>query len=277
MEQAAKIPFDDRRSLEGRVSDISRPLLLDFLAEVRSQLASQELPTEVFLDKLRLTVRVNDHMVPKNVAVLFFSEEPERFFRGAFIEVVQFGGDTSGDLLEERSFKGPLPLQVKSSLNHVRGITGSISRKVPDKAEAEVIYAYPFEALEEAIVNAVYHRSYESPPEPVKVYIYSNRIEIYSYPGPVPGIALDHLQSGSIPAVPARNRRIGDFLKDLRLAEARGTGIPKIRNRMRENGSPDPEFYFDADRTFFRVTLPINPGYASLLKKMPSLRGTVRI
>jgi len=43
---------------------------------------------------------------------------------------------------------------------------------------------------------------------------------------------------------------------DGRLAEARGTGVPKIYRTMRENGSPEPRFDFDAPRSFFRVTLP---------------------
>jgi ATP-dependent DNA helicase RecG len=33
---------------------------------------------------------------------------------------------------------------------------------------------------------------------------------------------------------------------------------------MRENGSPPPEFEFDAGRTFFRVTLPAHPEYLAL-------------
>ena len=71
-----------------------------------------------------------------------------------------------------------------------------------------------------------------------------------------------HFQPGvMIPPVPYRNRRIGEFLKDLHLAEARGTGIPKIRRKMTENGSPDPSFDFDETRTYFRVTLPAHPQY----------------
>jgi len=34
-----------------------------------------------------------------------------------------------------------------------------------------------------------------------------------------------------------RNRRIGEFLKELKLTEGRCTGIPKIRKALRENGS----------------------------------------
>ncbi|VVB84922.1 Uncharacterised protein [uncultured archaeon] len=52
-----------------------------------------------------------------------------------------------------------------------------------------------------------------------------------------------------------------EFLKELDLAEGRGTGIPKIRRKMRENGSPEPKFEFDAGRTYFRVILPAHPQY----------------
>ena len=79
--------------------------------------------------------------------------------------------------------------------------------------------------MEEAVVNAVYHRSYDNLREPTKIYLYPDRMEIISYPGPLQGIEARHLgQDGVVPPVPARNRRIGEFLKELRLAEGRGTG-----------------------------------------------------
>jgi ATP-dependent DNA helicase RecG len=56
-----------------------------------------------------------------------------------------------------------------------------------------------------------------------------------------------------------RNRRIGDFLKELDLAEGRSTGIPKIFHVMQENGSPPPEFETDDDRTSFLIRLPVHP------------------
>jgi len=134
--------------------------------------------------------------------------------------------------------------------------------KRPGRAEADRVAAYPYEAMEEAIVNAVYHRSYEQTPEPAKVYLYPDRMEVISYPGPVSGITRGSLLPGqTAPPVPARNRRLGELLKELRLAEARGTGLPQIRRRMQENGSPVPAFDFDEGRTYFRVTLPAHPRY----------------
>lgn len=55
-----------------------------------------------------------------------------------------------------------------------------------------------------------------------------------------------------------RNRRIGDFLKELKLTEGRATGIPKIIKSMKINKSPRPIFETDDDRTYFLVKLFIN-------------------
>ena len=78
-------------------------------------------------------------------------------------------------------------------------------------------------------------------PEPTKVYLYPNRVEVTSYPGPVPGIEARHLVPGAeARAVPARNRRIGELLKELGLAEGRLTGLPRVFQAMEANGSPTP-------------------------------------
>ena len=58
-----------------------------------------------------------------------------------------------------------------------------------------------------------------------------------------------------------RNRRIGEFLKELDLAEGRNTGIGKIVRAMRENGSPPPEFYNPETRSFMTVILPIHEAF----------------
>ena len=42
------------------------------------------------------------------------------------------------------------------------------------------------------------------------------------------------------------------------LAEARSTVVPKIFRSMRQNGSPEPIFESDEDRTWFLVRLPVH-------------------
>ena len=58
-----------------------------------------------------------------------------------------------------------------------------------------------------------------------------------------------------------RNRRIGEFLKELDLIEGRNTGIPNILHALEANGSDPPEFNTDEDRSFFEVVFKMNPIY----------------
>jgi ATP-dependent DNA helicase RecG len=259
MALAAKIPFDDRRSLEAHTRDLSPTLVRRFLGEVGSKLADEEIADLALYRKLRLVAPVNAHEVPRNVGLLFFNEDPDRFFPGARIEVVRFPDDAGGDRLDEHVFRGPLPEQIRACLGYLDAMSGTLVRKRSDRPEADRTPAYPMEAVREALINAIYHRGYDGPSEPIKVYLYPDRLRISSYPGPLPGIELAHFQEGAeFPSVPARNRRIGDFLKELRLCETRGTGIPKIRRELRKIGSPPPEFRFDEGRTYFEITLPMH-------------------
>jgi ATP-dependent DNA helicase RecG len=265
MQLTAKVPFDDRRAQSATLDDLRATLVREFLRDVRSDLIHEREDAEIYR-KMRLTAPVNGHEVPRNIALLFFSDEPERFFPGARIEVAQFADDTGGDVIEERTFQGPLAHQVRRSIEYLREFAASHIHKIDDRADAEGWVSYPLPALEEALVNAVYHRSYESTPEPIKIYLFPDRIEVTSYPGPVPGLEIEHLAaSASVPPVPARNRRIGELFKELKLAEQRGTGIPKIFRSMQQNNSPRPRFDFDLQRTYFRVTLPAHPEYVALL------------
>lgn len=55
-----------------------------------------------------------------------------------------------------------------------------------------------------------------------------------------------------------RNRRIGDFLKEMQLTEGRGTGFPAIYDAMEANGSPKPIFETDNDRSYFLSIIPVH-------------------
>ena len=264
MQQTAKVPFDDQRALNVPLEKLREAKVREFLSDVRSALLQEPDAREIYR-RLFISARVNAHEVPRNVGLLFFSDDPDEWFRGARIEVVQFAAGAAGDVLEERTFRGPLHAQLRDCLAYLRGLSTQHLEKLGDQPEVKGWVSYPLAALEESLVNAVYHRSYESVVEPTKVYLYPDRVEIISYPGPVPGIHQEHLRPGGrIPPVPARNRRIGELLKELRLAEGRGTGVPKVFRVMAQNGSPPPLLEFDEARTYFRVTLPAHPEYVAI-------------
>lgn len=76
--------------------------------------------------------------------------------------------------------------------------------------------------------------------------------------GPDRSIKMDDLRVGRAVSRRYRNRRVGEFLKELDLTEGRSTGISKILNVMAANGSPPPEFETDEDRSYFLVRLPVH-------------------
>ena len=58
-----------------------------------------------------------------------------------------------------------------------------------------------------------------------------------------------------------RNRRIGEFLKELKLTEGRNTGIPKIKRALKNNGSKEPEFETNETRDYFITTIFMHEGF----------------
>lgn len=265
MQQAARVPWDDRAAREARLEDMVEAKVREHLRTTGSGLIDIPDPREVY-QRMRITRRVNDHEVPRNAGLLFFARYSSDWFRGAKIEVARFAADRSGNIQEEHLYCGGLADQLRECLNRLQNLTTAHLQKRETESRASGWASYPLPALRETLVNAVYHRGYsEDQPDPTKIYLYPGRIEITSYPGPVPGIELRHLRNkGDAPAAPARNRRIGELLKELGFAEGRLSGIPKVYRAMEDNGSPEPRFEFDDQRTYFRAILPAHPEYEEL-------------
>jgi ATP-dependent DNA helicase RecG len=257
----ATVPFDDRMCHQASVEDIRLPLVQAYLKEVRSGLHREaaKMPLVELGRQMNIVEGGDEFVKPRNVGVLFFNDAPEQFLPGAQIDLVVFPKGPAGPELIENTLRGPIHEQVRAALRYIQN--NVIREKVikhPDRAEATRIFNYPFEAIEEALVNAIYHRGYDQR-EPVEVRVHPEAIYIVSYPGPDPSIRTEDLAGERILARRYRNRRIGEFLKELDLTEGRCTGIPIMREAMAANGSPPPKFSTDEGRTYFLVELPIHP------------------
>ena len=265
IQQTARVPWDDRRAHDAQVGDLRETKVREYLRDVESGLFDEPDERSIYR-RMRLTTRVNDHEAPRNAGLLFFARDPVEWFRGAKIEVVQFAADRAGDVQEERTFRGALVDQLRDCLNYLENLSTYHLQKQHDRSRVRGWVSYPMPALRETLVNAVYHRGYDvDQPEPTKVYLFPSRVQIISYPGPVPGIEARHLlPNAEVAPVPARNRRIGEFLKELGLAEGRLSGLRKVFQAMEANGSQPPRFDFDEQRTYFQATLPAHPEYTAL-------------
>lgn len=192
-----------------------------------------------------------------------FAEHPEKFIPGSYIELIRFNtkeAEASDDFIE-KTFTGPIWKQVQDALDYIN--TNVIEEKVvklQGQAESERFFNYPYNALEEALVNAAFHKSYREQ-EPVEIRIYVDSIQILNYPGLAKWINLERFAEGRIKGRKYRNRRIGELFKEIDLSEKKGTGIPKILRELKKNGSPGPEFDMDDDRTYLNTIIHIRDGF----------------
>lgn len=262
---ANSVPYDDRVNYNAKLSDLKPSLIQEFLADVESDLYQDSLShsVEEIGTDMRIIGGPAELRKPLNVGLMFFNDKPDIFFPYARIEVVD-KPDPTGEGMTEKIFTGPLNRQLKDALNYIKNyiIKEKIS-KSNDKAEADRIYNYPYPAVEEALCNAVYHKSYQIG-EPVTVMITPEKMEITSLPGPDRTISDSDLKNYHLVSKRYRNRRIGDFLKELKLIEGRNTGIPTILRSLKANGSDYPIFETDEDRSYFTITIPIHNEFLAM-------------
>jgi ATP-dependent DNA helicase RecG len=257
------IPFDDRINPKADVEDLRPALITSFLREINSGLfnASKALPIRSLAQDMRIAEGPPEYFKPLNVGLMFFNDRPDNYFRHARIEVVD-KPDETGTGMTEKVFTGPLDRQLRDSLAFIKNyvIKERVSKRA-DVAEADRVYNFPYAAVEEAVSNAVHHRSYQIP-EPITVTVTPSKLEVLSFPGPDRSIPDEGIKSLRMVATAYRNRRIGEFLKELHLVEGRNTGIPSMLRALKDNGSPPPLFETDADRSFFRVTIYVHTAFA---------------
>ncbi len=259
---AAKVPFDDRINHNASIEEFNPHLIKAFLKEAGSDLHSimDSMQLKELCTQMQIARGSNEFFRPVNAGLLLFTNNPEKYFRDTRIEVVEYH-DEIGDKFTEKIFTGPIHMQLREALRYIKNmfIIEQVI-KIPDQAEAMRFFNYPYTAIEESLANAVYHKSYEER-NPIEVNIRHDKIEILSIPGPVLPIDNKMLKQRVVVARTYRNRRIGDFLKEIDLTEGRSTGFPKIRRAMKFNGSPQPTFETNKTRDYFLTILKIHPKF----------------
>lgn len=255
--------FDDRRNIKAKLNDLDLGLILAYLQEIKSQLYNDaaKIPFEELCLKMQIARGPKEDFRPLNVGLMLFNKNPENFFEGGITNLVEFE-DEAGTKYSEKHFKGPIHIQIRQIMQYLNSsVIKEHVRKNSKKSESDRFYNYPYPALEETIVNALYHRSYENPtPNEIRIYKAGNsrRIEVLSYPGPLPPIDDQSLLQLNIAPRNYRNIRLGDFLKKMRLAEKYATGIPTIVESLNSNGSPKPILSTDAGKSHFLVVIKIH-------------------
>ena len=155
------VPFDDRINHNAEIGDLKLGLIQAYLYEIKSSLY-KECENMNFLDlckSMRIIQGPPEYIKPLNVGLMFFNNEPQNFFPYSQIEIVDLRKGPEGDDMKEKIFKGPIDQMLRNALNFIKDlIIVEKIEKVNFQPEAIRYFNYPYEAIEEALANAIYHR-----------------------------------------------------------------------------------------------------------------------
>jgi ATP-dependent DNA helicase RecG len=185
---------------------------------------------ELLLENLQLT----ENNCLKRAALLLFHPKPEKFVTGAFIKIGYFESDS--DLIFQDEVRGNLFEQVEKTLEllFTKYIKAIISYEGKFRVEN---YEYPYDAVREAIHNAVAHKDYTGG-SPIQISVYPDKIMIWNY-GQLPEdwTMNDLLQKHSSRP---RNPDISTAFFRIGYIEAWGRGVYNMKKQCIEANLPAP-------------------------------------
>ena len=254
-------PWDKRINQKASVLDIDELILRQYLQNMKlwssnkslSDYLSDKEKVEEFIPPLLSRLGVDKPLHPKNFTLMVFGKSPIDFCVGAYSIFTIFEGVDKGKQQAETQWITGTIVEQANKLIELLNVESTIA--IDKGSENANQSKYPKIALKEAIVNAIVHRDYEID-QPIRVEIYSDRIEIYS-PGGLP-FSLDKakFQAGKAKAS-WRNQAFGRIFHKLNLAQHQGSGIEKIIAAMQEEGCPQPIFQIDEESV--TCILPAHP------------------
>ena len=238
--------FDEQLVLAATVGDLSRNRLEAFFGR------SPIIPWLDLLRNTRVVSRDEDGVDRPTVAgLLVFATEPTEFLASGSIEAACYHGTrlSSEDLIHAERLAGPVSDQIDAGIAFV-------ARFMPTGVSAGAGARYDIDVVDEAIVNAVAHRDYAIAGSKIRLFLFADRLELYS-PGKLPNtITLQDMPYRTF----TRNQLLVSFLSRIRskrtgqvFLESRGEGVRKILKDGEAHSGRRPKYELFGDE--LRLTL----------------------
>ena len=212
---------------------------------------SQNLAVEDILLNLDLAEKSDGRLKLTNAAVLFFADDPVKFFVQAFITCVVYNGNGKAVIVDRQDLTEGIIADIEGASKFVMR-NMRVGESIKDRYRTDV-YEYPLEAVKEALVNACAHRDWAQRGGQILVEMYPGEMKVIS-PGGLPeGATMETIENITV----RRNPKICELLQRAGLAERIGSGIKKMRQSCQDAGCKPPKF--ETDPLFFRVSFASNP------------------
>ena len=213
--QARIIRFEEQPVPNTDKSTLRKDLFTRFLRNVRTE---EQQNTQLL--KRRLLVGDNDNYQASVAGLLMCSDQSQEYLYNSFISAVCYRGPhkDANDQLDAKDFTGPLDRQILDACGFVKRHNQLSARKEMGRVERP---QYSMKAIFEALVNAVVHRDYSKDSSKTRLFMFSDRLELYS-PGALANtLTVETLEYGRA----ARNELLSRLLSELSVEEGLGDAV----------------------------------------------------
>ncbi len=178
--------------------------------------------------------------VPTVAGVLVIGKDPRSHLPGACVQFLRFDGTTLTDPIKnEKRLSGPLA-ELLGELDDLIRININVAVDITSSPTEIRHPDYPVVAIQQLVRNAIMHRAYDGTNAPVRLYWYSDRIEIHSPGGPFGRVTVDNF--GEPGLTDYRNPLLAEAMKTLGFVQQYGIGISLARRHLEDNGNPELRF-----------------------------------
>ncbi len=245
------LPFGDNLEL---ISEETIQMFCDLAHKERIPELS---PADKLTDVLRkLNLQFSDGTLSRG-ALMLFGKKPQNFFISANIQIGRFKDETT--IIDERVINGNLFDSLDKCMQVLRNYI-FIKYEIPaysqggssiENLQRREIWEFPFEAVREAILNALIHRDYTRNGS-IQIRVYDDKLIVMSPGGLMEGLTVLDLLREPHDSL-RRNPKLADIFYFARLIERWGTGTLRMQKSCRVQGFPDP--VFESTETLFSVIL----------------------
>lgn len=245
------LPFDLQPVPSARVEELDLDLFEREYLKLAIAPQVLEQNTRSTKDKLKALRFLTPDEQPTVLGILVIGKEIQDYIPGAYVQFLRLEGMKLTDpIRDQKVIAGPLR-QLLMRIDDVLEANNSIYTYVTSERVEIRRPEYPLVALQQLVRNAILHRTYEGTNSPVRIYWFSDRIEIHSPGGPFGQVTKENF--GQPGVTDYRNPHLAEAMRVLGYVQRFGIGIEIARKLLEENGNPPPTF--DVERNFILVTV----------------------
>lgn len=185
-----------------------------------------------------------DPSIPTVLGLLVLGRQPRKYLPMAYVSFIRLAGtELASEVITAHDLDSPLPRLMAQIdellrlhiLTRVDITSAPTERQYPD---------YPLPALQQIVRNAVMHRIYEGTNAPIRIYWFSERVEVISPGGPFGLVTASNFGQPGVNDY--RNPHLAEAMRHLGYAQHFGVGIQIARDAMQRNGNPPIQFQVEA-------------------------------